>query len=336
MQGIVILGRSMTETRIGLVIQHGANRYLVQEEPEGCDQPPEPWACTLRGRLRQGRQRQVRLAVIGDRVEFSVSAETDRLGVIEEVRPRDNEIGRLAPSGQRQQRLKQVVVANVDRLWVIVSLAAPPLNLRFLDRILAAAELQGVAAGIVFNKCDLSEARDPAPLLELYSSLGYRALEASAENGAGLADLADALRGDLTAFVGLSGVGKSSLLRRLEPGLEITVASVAEKHGHGRHTTSGSRLYRLGLGAWVADTPGMREFGLYDALQQELSAGFVELEARAGDCRFRDCRHRSEPKCAVRAAVDSGEVAGSRYESYLALLEELPERERDLPGQRSQ
>ncbi len=324
----------MTDRRQGLVIQHGANRYVVQEEDELDGRMPAPWACTLRGRLQQGRRHEVRVAVIGDRVEFLVSKDAPGQGVIEKILPRTNQIGRLAPSGQRQQRLKQVVVANVDRLWTVVSLATPPLNLRFLDRILAAAALQEVPAGIVFNKCDLAEARDPAPLIEVYGELGYPVLATSAESGAGLEELAGALRGGIAAFVGLSGVGKSSLLRRLEPGLEITVASVAEKHGHGRHTTSGSRLYRLKLGAWVADTPGMREFGLYGAVQQDLSAGFVEIEDVADACRFRDCRHREEPSCAVRDAVREGRIASSRYESYLALLQELPERERDLPGQR--
>lgn len=318
----------MTDTRQGLVIQHGANRYLVQDER---DLATAPWACSLRGRLRQGRQRSVRLVVIGDRVVFTPSPTAAGQGVIEEVLPRTNEIGRLAPSGQRQQRLKQVVVANVDRLWTVVSLVDPPLNVRFLDRILAAARLQEVPAGVVFNKCDLEAAVEVAPLVRLYSELGYPALVTSAETGLGIESLEKALRGGITAFVGLSGVGKSSLLRRLEPGLDIKVASVAEKHGHGRHTTSGSRLYRLSLGAWVADTPGMREFGLVGALQQELSAGFVDLAKVEADCRFRDCVHRHEPKCAVRAAVQAGEIAASRYESYLTLLEELPESERDLP-----
>lgn len=320
----------MTAQRTGLVVQHGATRNLVL--PDGAD-PADAAArvqCVVRGRLRKGRRELVRTVAIGDRVRFSELEGDGRQGAIEEVLPRRNSISRPQPSGGPHRRLEQVVVANLDRLWVVVSLARPPLNRRFLDRILAAARFQDVDAGVVLNKADLEDAADPGPLREVYAGLGHPVLVTSANTGAGLDELSDALRGRLAAFVGLSGVGKSSLLRSVQPGLDLRVAGVGERHGHGRHTTTASELFWLpSAGGWVADTPGMREFGLWGVLKRDLSDCFVEIAARAVDCRFRDCLHMAEPGCAVRDAVAAGAIDEERYASYRALLEELPADERD-------
>lgn len=321
----------MTAHRTGLVVQHGATRNLVL--PEGLD-PSDAEAlvtCVLRGRLRKGRRERVRPVVIGDRVEFSELAGQERQGAIENILERKNAISRPQPSGGPHRKLEQVVVANLDRLWVVVSLAQPPLNRRFLDRILAACRHQEIEAGVILNKADLDEAADPAALRAIYEPLGYPVQVCSAETGAGLAELSGALHERIQAFVGLSGVGKSSLLSAIQPGLELRVASVGEKGGgHGRHTTTASRLFWLpDVGGWVADTPGMREFGLWGMVKSELSAGFVEIDERAPDCRFRDCMHLTEPGCAVTGAVEAGEVDRERYESYVALVDELPVDEMD-------
>lgn len=322
------------QSRQGLVVESGANRSRVVEG--GVDAPlgALEWPCTMRGRLQRGRRERVRPVVIGDRVDFLPGADAERQGVIESVHPRLNQISRPQPSGGLQKRLEQVVIANLDRLWVVVSLAEPPLNLRFLDRILAASRLQGVEAGVVLNKADLPDRPDPGPVRDLYSALDYPVRVCSATEGSGVDTLADDLRRGIACFVGLSGVGKSSLLQTLQPGLNLRVASVGEKSGHGRHTTTASRLYRLDLGGWLADTPGMREFGLWGSFKRDLGRGFVELEERAAECHFRDCLHRSEPRCAVRAAVEAGEIAVSRLESYLSLVDELPVDELDRDGKR--
>jgi ribosome biogenesis GTPase len=316
----------MTAHRTGLVVQHGANRNLIL--PDGAD-PSDPDAlltCVLRGRLRKGRREQVRPVVIGDRVEFTEVEGGERQGAVEAILERKNAISRPQPSGGLHRKLEQVVVANLDRLWVVVSLAQPPLNRRFLDRILAACRHQEIDSGIILNKADLDDAADHSALREIYAPLGCPVHVCSAETGTGLAELSEALRGRIQAFVGLSGVGKSSLLRVIQPGLDLRVASVGEKGGgHGRHTTTASRLFWLpAVGGWVADTPGMREFGLWGMFKGELSDGFLEVAERAPDCRFRDCMHVSEPGCAVTAAVETGEVDRERYESYVALLDELP------------
>lgn len=324
----------MEQHREGRVVQHGANRHLVHED--GTDPLDESglWNCTMRGRLRQGRRERVSAVVIGDRVQFTPGDPVSRQASIESVEPRFNQISRPQPSGG-SRRLEQVVVANLDRLWVVVSLAQPPLNLRFVDRIAAAATLQGIAVGLVLNKVDLEEARDPGPIVALYEGLGFPVRCCSAAAGIGLDALAADLKDHVQAFVGLSGVGKSSLLSAIQPGLDLRVQSVGERHGHGRHTTTASRLYWLAaVGGWVADTPGMREFGLWGVLQNQLGDGFVEIAQRQGACRFRDCLHRHEPDCAVREAVRTGEMDLGRYESYLALLEELPVSEFDREGKR--
>jgi ribosome biogenesis GTPase len=306
----------------GLVIQHGANRYLVQARPEDGG---ELWACAIAGRLLRGRQRQVRVAVIGDRVRFKEEPSSQGLhGVIQEILPRENQISRPAPSGGRRQIQEQVVIANLDRLWIIASLASPALNLMFVDRILAAARHQEVDCGLVLNKADLEEAADPVPVRALYESLGTTVHLCSVLKGQGIEELRGDLARGIGAFVGLSGVGKSSLIAALEPGLELRISSVGEKSGQGRHTTSTSRLFPLGHGGYLADTPGMREFGLWGMARGDLGACFVEFAAHVHDCRFRDCLHDHEPGCAVRAAVEEGELDAGRYRRYLGLLEELP------------
>ena len=321
----------MTAHRPGLVVQHGATRNLVL--PDGAD-PSDAEAlvsCVVRGRLRKGRREHVRPVVIGDRVQFTQLEGPERQGAIEEILERKNAISRPQPSGGQHRKLEQVVVANLDRLWIVVSLAQPPLNRRFLDRILAACLHQGIDSGVILNKVDLPDATDPEPLRSVYESIDCPVHVCSATTGTGLAGLVSDLAGRIHAFVGLSGVGKSSLLSAIQPGLDLRVASVGEKGGgHGRHTTTASQLFWLpDVEGWVADTPGMREFGLWGMFRKELSDGFVEFREHAEDCRFRDCLHRSEPGCAVTEAVEKGEIDAERYASYAALLDELPVDELD-------
>jgi ribosome biogenesis GTPase len=308
--------------REGLVVQHGANRYLVVD-----DESPlaEPWACGLRGRLRQGPRDAVRLAVIGDRVRFRPGkAAGERAGSIEDVLPRRNSISRPAPTGDDRRPREQVLVANLDRLWVVVARDEPPAHTRFIDRILAAAAHQGVPAGLVVNKVDLGGGLDPRMLVELYEQVGIPVLLCSATANLGLDILRQRLAAGICCLVGPSGAGKSSLVSRLSPHLELRIGAVAEKTGQGKHTTTVSRLYRLDDGGYLADTPGLREFGLWGMLRVDLALAFPDLAQHAHECRFRDCLHVEEPGCAVRTAAAEGRIAPLRYASYRALLDELP------------
>jgi len=325
----------MSEMLHGLVVQHGANRNQVLAEGDDPLDTTALWHCSLRGKLRQGRRDRVRPVVIGDRVRFEAVSGDERVGVIASIDDRRNLVSRPQPSGGTHRPLEQVVVANLDRLWAVASLAQPPMNPRFVDRILAAAALQGVEGGVVLNKSDLDDAPDPGPWVEAYEAIGIDVLVTSVTDEVGLEALAEAMRGRISALVGLSGVGKSSLMSAVQPGLELRVGSVGERHGHGRHTTTSSRLFWLpSCEGWVADTPGMREFGLWGASRGQLEHGFPEIAAAAVDCRFRDCAHRKEPDCAVREAVDAGRIAPSRYASYEALFDELPTDEERRDGSR--
>ncbi len=313
----------------GLVIQHGANRYLVETTSGGTR---KIWACSIAGRLRQGPREGVRVAVIGDRVRIEPipAGRCDQASIVE-VLPRRNRISRPAPGGGSRRVKEQLVVANLDRLWIIVSLVQPPLNLHFVDRVLAAAVHQGVEAALVVNKIDLLADEGPGrgeldEVVELYRGLGYPVQLASAKDGHGLEELTARLSKGVSVFVGPSGAGKTSLLAALQPGLRLKTAEVSRRRGHGRHTTTGSRLYRLERGGHLADTPGMREFGLWGMVKSDLASCFIEFVDPASRCRFRDCLHNAEPDCAVRAAVEEGAIDPGRYRRYLDLLEELPER----------
>lgn len=265
------------------------------------------WRCTLRGKYRWLKQE----VLAGDRVRFRViSGES---GVIEEVLPRQN-------------RLIRPAVANVQQGIVVMSLALPPVNRMLLDRLLVVVEATGVTPVIVFNKADLVE--EPGSVVSLYQSIGYRVLVTSAVTGQGLEDLRAQLRDQLSVFAGPSGAGKSSLLNALYPGLSLKVGPVSEKTGRGRHTTRQVELLPLPSGGFVADTPGFSQLDLPAMRREELGQYFPEIAVRAEACRFSSCLHHREPGCAVKKAVEGGEIDRERYAHYLELLEEVIRAER--------
>lgn len=265
------------------------------------------WRCTLRGKHRWYGQD----VLPGDRVRFRPLP--GQQGTIEEVIPREN-------------RLVRPAVANVRQVIIVMALALPPVNRLLLDRLLVMAEATGIAPVLVFNKADL--VREPGPLVPLYRSIGYTVLVTSAVTRLGIEDLAAQLRDNISVFAGPSGAGKSSLLNAIEPGLRLRTGAVSEKIGRGRHTTRHVELLPLPGGGLVADTPGFSQLDLPPMKREELAYCFPEMAARSGACRFSSCLHRSEPGCAVRAAVEAGEIDRQRYTHYLEFLEEVIEAER--------
>ena len=257
--------------------------------------------CRARGILR----REGNSPLTGDLVEITVEK---RKGMVEKILPRKNHFIRPA-------------VANVDALVIFAANVNPVTEPFLIDRVAAIAGDQNVQAVLCVNKCDLDPAMD---LVRIYEHAGFPVICTSAETGEGVEDLRALLEGKLTAFTGNSGVGKSSILNRLAPELQLETGEVSEKLGRGRHTTRHVELYRLGENTYVADTPGFSSFDTDQMeliLKENLQYAFPDFGSYLGKCRFDDCSHRREPDCAVRAAVEAGEIERSRYESYLKLYE---------------
>lgn len=258
------------------------------------------------------------LAVSGDRVVFQRIDEHE--GVATALVPRATELSRPDYSG----RLKPLA-ANIDRLAVVAAVR-PALDTHLVDRYLTAAELLGADPLLVLNKIDLAEEADLHNLRELvsvYEKIGYQVIYASTKLAHGLDELFEALAGHTSILVGQSGVGKSSLIKALLPDQAIRIGNLSRASGQGRHTTTSTMLYHLPTGGDLIDSPGVREFALYEKDPALLAEGFVEFRPLLGRCRFRDCRHEVEPGCALREAVAQGKIDARRLASYLALVREM-------------
>jgi ribosome biogenesis GTPase len=256
---------------------------------------------------------------VGDQVRFLDTL--DGSGLIIEVLPRRNRLSRINPG---TKRLEQVVVANLDQVVPIFSAAQPEPKWNLLDRYLASAESLGLASMICITKMDLLDG-DMQLLeeVETYRKIGYPVTLTSVASGLGLDDLKVALQGRLSVFIGKSGVGKTSLLNALQPGLGLHVNEVSQATEKGKHTTTNLAMFPLDIGGSVVDTPGMREFGLWDVNEDDLASLFPEMRPMVGTCRFGlDCTHTHEPGCAIRNAVDKTQISERRYQSYLRLREE--------------
>jgi ribosome biogenesis GTPase len=268
--------------------------------------------CQLRGKLKKGRAKGD-IAAIGDRVHITVLE--DGSGVIEDVEERRRALVRLDP--RPQGVYQQVLLANADQAVFVFACAHPNPRLKMLDRFLVIAEKQKIPAFIVANKIDLLES--PQDIFGLYEDIGYRVLYTSVKTKAGLDALWDALRGKISALAGPSGVGKSSLLNALQPGLGLAVNEISASLNKGRHTTVTRQMFPLEGGGYVADTPGWKSLALWDTEPEEMDAYFPELRDLVPHCQFSDCTHTHEPGCAVRAALDEGKIHPERYDSYLRL-----------------
>lgn len=275
------------------------------------------WA-VLRGRLKLAG-RASKLAV-GDHVLVDPPGAGDDAHTIEAILPRRSVLSRRAPGGKHAER---VVASNVDQVLIVFAAARPEPNERMLDRFLAIAEGSDLAARIVINKMDLVDAAATRQRFVLYERLGYPLHFTSCKRGDGLETVAPILPDRTSVLAGPSGVGKSSLMNALYPGLDLRVAEVSDSVNKGRHTTVGAYIHPLPNGAYVVDTPGLREVGLWGLPAAALDACFPEFRPFLGECRFTDCAHDVEPDCAIRAATISGAIDAGRYESYRRMRQEL-------------
>jgi ribosome biogenesis GTPase len=285
----------------GIVV---AMRGLIAEVDDG----ERVWPCTVRRILRTRKIDERNPVTVGDRVHFSIEADAEGVlneGVIEAVEPRRGTLVRIA--GRR----KHVVAANVDQALIVASVGIPALKPHLIDRYIVAAGHGEIAPIVCINKIDLDAEADADAVLALYRELGYAALATSAQDGTGIAALRGLLAGQCTAVAGQSGVGKSSLLNAVDPQLNLRVGEVIEETLKGRHTTTTAQLLPLCGGGYVVDTPGVKSFDLSAVPLAEIEAHFTEFAAHIPNCRFADCTHTHEIKCAVKQAVESGRSPSS-------------------------
>jgi len=301
------------------VVKNAGSHYLLSALPAW-----EVFPAVLRGKVRLKASEITNPVAVGDRVRYVLeeSASGQSTAVITEILPRRNYVIRRSTNLSRQAH---IIASNVDMTYLIVSLYFPEVKLPFLDRILVTCEVYGIPATIVLSKTDLY--REPAQeevdrFRHIYESAGYRVIETSVETGEGIADIREACKGGINLFSGESGVGKSSLIKALDPSLDPKVGTISAAHLQGRHTTSLYEMYPLSSGGYVIDSPGLRGFGLVDLEKEEIAKYFPEMLRASADCRFTPCTHTHEPGCAVKAAVEAGEIAPERYNSYLGMLEE--------------
>ncbi len=326
----------MSELIEGLVIKAQSGFFTVHTD-EG------DFTCRVRGRLKE-EWRDTDLVAVGDRVLISRVEDGGMIeGMIEEVGERERALTRLAPSAGRGSRhwtrrgylseREQVIIANPDHVVLVFACAEPEPRLRMLDRLLVGAELQEIPAIVCANKIDLVDIEEAHDLFGIYDEIGYRVVYTSAETGEGVEELHQLLVGRISALVGPSGAGKTSLLNKMQPGLGLRVREVSRATRKGRHATVVPQLIPVngdpstspetGLDqGWVADTPGLRALALFDMDPEEVDAYFPDIAPLVADCRFSDCTHTVEPGCAVKEAVEEGEVSEHRYESYVRLREE--------------
>jgi ribosome biogenesis GTPase len=298
----------------GVVVRARGHVYDVQ--PAG-ELGGEPLMCEVRGRLLQERGKDT-LVAVGDRV--SVQPTQQGKGLIERIEPRHSVLSRQQPGVTIPA--EDVILANPDQALVVFAARDPDPHLRMLDRFLVIAEANELPVVICVNKVELVGMEAVRANFGLYERIGYGVLYTSAAENTGIDELRDLLSGRITVVAGPSGVGKSSLLNAVHPDLNLRTGDLRDFASKGRHTTRAAHLYRLpfGVDTYVADTPGIRELGLYDIAPENLGFYFREMLPFVHDCRFPGCTHDHEPDCAVRAAVEHEDIAQERYESYLRLL----------------
>lgn len=303
----------------GIVIRGLGHHFEVKTDRELDKEATGPFRlCEVRRRLRQDKTSDT-LVAVGDRVW--VLPEGNETGKIEQVEERQTVMSRQRPGSNTLA--EDVILANPDRVLIIFAAAEPAPHLRMLDRFLVIAEFNELPVAICVNKIDITGLEAAREIFTLYEQIGYPVIYVSATEGTGIDQLVGLLTDQLTAITGPSGVGKSSLINALHPDLSLVTGDVRSFQSKGRHTTRSAHLLPLPFGksTFVADTPGIRELGLYDIDPADLGFYFIDIEPFVNDCRFPNCTHNHEPGCAVREAVAANQIHPERYESYLRLLE---------------
>ena len=296
----------------GVVIKSTGSWYIVKTD-DG-----ELLNCRIRGKFRMQDIKSTNPIVVGDRVKLS---QEEKSFLIDELFDRKNIIVRKSVNLSKQTH---ILASNIDQAILVVTMLSPQTSTGFIDRFLVSAQAYGVDVVILFNKTDLYDKATLALLEErrsIYEKIGYRCLSKSSLND-DLSDIKELMKAKVNVISGHSGVGKSTLLNSIQPNLNITTQEISEQHQQGQHTTTFSEMHELDFGASIIDTPGVRGFGLIEMNKYELGDYFVEFFKLKSDCKFNNCLHINEPKCAVKLALENGEIAPSRYKNYLNMLEQ--------------
>lgn len=296
----------------GLVIKSTGSWYqILSDTGQRVD-------CRIQGKFRLKDIKTTNPIAVGDRVEFELEPELET-GVITQLEDRKNYIIRKSVNLSKQA---QIIAANLDQAFLIVTLASPRTSLGFIDRFLVTAEAYDIPAILIFNKLDLFSVEGLEILAEyeqIYTDLGYSCYHVSAKEGTNIEQIKTLLKDKVTLISGHSGVGKSTLINAILPEAEVKTGAVSDWSDKGQHTTTFAEMYTLPFGGYLIDTPGIRELGVFDIEPQDLGRLFPEFRERMGDCRFHNCRHINEPGCAVLVALEAGEIEPSRYDSYLSI-----------------
>lgn len=305
------------------VVKNAGSHFMLSMLPEW-----KPFPAVLKGRIRLKANDSTNPVAVGDRVRFETQSEDlgevtlTNPALITEVLDRKNYVVRKSTNLSRQSH---VIAANIDMAFAVVTLYFPEVKLPFLDRMLVTCEVYGVPVTILLNKVDLYRQEAPETVgsfINIYTKAGYNVVETSAKTGEGIEELKKICDGKVCLFSGESGVGKSSLIKALDPTLDPKIGKISVAHLQGKHTTSLYEMYELASGGAVIDTPGLRGFGLVNLEKEEIARYFPEMLRAAEGCRFTPCTHTHEPGCAVKEAVENGEISAERYSSYLGMIEE--------------
>lgn len=297
----------------GLVVKSTGSWYSVLDEVSG-----GLLECRLRGQFRIRGIKDTNPVVVGDRVEYGV--EKDGSGVITAIAPRKNYIERKSTN---LSKIRHLIAANIDLAFLVVTLREPRTSLGFIDRFLVAAEGFRIPVCLVFNKMDLyneAEQKVVDELSALYERIGYLTRRTSVVNGEGIDGLREMVRGKVCLFSGHSGTGKSALISAIDPTLNLRTGDISRVHNKGKHTTTFAEMFPM-AGGYMVDTPGIKEFGLIQYKKEEIRDYFPEIRAYNNCCKFDDCSHTHEPGCRVQEAVENGDIALTRYQNYIAILE---------------
>mgnify|MGYP002623680777 CR=1 FL=1 len=300
---------------IGRVIKSTGSWYDVR------DDAGQVVSCRLRGKIRLDGLRTTNPVAVGDLVNFENERDKETC-VIDKILPRTNVIVRKSVNLSKESH---IIAANVDQAVLVATIAQPRTSTGFIDRFTVTAEAYHIPVVIVFNKYDLYDDEQKKLLDELmgvYNNIGYQAFATSAKTGFNCDRLMTVLKDKLSMFSGHSGVGKSALVNRLDPNLDIRVGAISEVHEKGKHTTTFAQMYQLGFGGYIIDTPGIKEFALYDMEKDTLAQRFPEMRALMHECRFNNCTHLHEPHCAIKNAVEHNVIAQWRYENYCNMMDD--------------